>query len=108
MIVLLGVLLIVLLENVSMICLKKYGNNNESIYLTIGIVGYIIISLILMKIITHDKLADISILWSAISILSAIIAGRVFFDEKLDYQDIAIATVIIISITALHHNRKNY
>jgi len=105
MIVLIGVLLIVFLENISMICLKKYGTNNEIGYLTVGIVGYIIISLILMKIITHDRFADVSILWSAISILSAIIAGRIFFDEKFDYQDIAIALVIIISITALHHRR---
>lgn len=51
-------------------------------------------------------LSSVYILWSVNSIIAAIIAGRVFFDEKFDYEDIAVILVIIISLYVLQRHRQ--
>lgn len=68
--------------------------------------GYILISIILSKILMIGDLSSVYILWSVNSIIAAIIAGRVFFDEKFDYEDIAVILVIIISLYVLQRHRQ--
>lgn len=100
------ILLIVFVESSSLVCLKKYGKGDKTGYLIAGLVGYIIVALLLMKLSTMDDIGVVNALWSVISILAVVVAGNVFFDEKLDTQDFAAIAVAVIAIIALQSNRK--
>ena len=100
------ILLIVFAESASLVCLKKYGKGDSKWFLVAGLVGYMIVALLLLKLTMINDIGLINSLWSVISVLAVIIAGNVFFDEKLDGKDIAAIAVAIIAIIALQINHS--
>jgi len=101
------ILLIVFVESSSLVCLKKYGKGESKWFLLIGLIGYLIVALLLLKLTLINDIGLVNSLWSVISVLSVIVAGKVFFDEKLDGKDIAAISVATISIIALQINHSS-
>lgn len=101
------ILLVVFAESASLVCLKKYGKGDTAWFLAAGIVGYIIVALLLLLLISwYNDIGMLNTLWSVISVLSVIIAGNVFFDEKVDGKDFAAIGVAVLSIGALQYNHS--
>jgi multidrug transporter EmrE-like cation transporter len=77
------IILIVIAEGSAMFTLKKSTEERKEVYILLGILLYALVAMLLRQSFMMDKIGIINGLWSAVSVISAIVVGRVFYGEEL-------------------------
>jgi len=83
-----ALVVIVLIEVLSQLSIKKYVNNKKLSYLLVtGIVGYILYACLLTHVFTFKKLSITNALVSQLSVVLLAIVGYFFFQERLTFKE---------------------
>lgn len=104
-IILYYIIFISLFEAIAQLCLKKFHLHNGKllryIYLCITITMYIGIWTLLCYCYDYDrgKLGSVNLMWSCMSIISVMIFGYVFLQEKIEFHDFL---AIIFALLAIY------
>lgn len=88
-IVLLSISFIVIFEAIAQLCLRKSERDGMSFLFFVGIACYSIVCLLLFNCYKNKaRMGSVNLIWSCFSIISIIIIGYVFFEEKVYTHDI--------------------
>jgi len=100
------ILLIVLSESAAMATLKKSGlnegapiGNGAEFWFIIGALMYVLVAILLRQTFKYEKMGVINGLWSALSVIAAILVGKLVYGESLQKMEIVaigLATVAAI------------
>ena len=99
------IIFISLFEAVGQLCLKKFHLNNGKtmryIYLFITVAMYIGVWTLLCYCYDNEKvkLGSVNLIWSCMSIVSVMIFGYVFLQEKIEFHDVL---AIIFALLAIY------
>jgi multidrug transporter EmrE-like cation transporter len=86
-------LFIVTIELISQISLK-HGE-----YPIIGIIGYIVIAITLLKVYEYENMGHMILVWSSLSIIFGFILSHLLFGERINYYTLL---AIIFSFLAIY------
>lgn len=94
--VLLFALFIVTIEMISQISLK-HGE-----YPIIGIIGYIIIAITLLKVYEYENMGHLILVWSCLSIILGYILSHLLFEEHINYYTYLAIGFAFLAIYTAH------
>jgi small multidrug resistance pump len=90
------VLIIVIIECLAQICLKKYANEKSIYLLLLGAFIYAIIAYLLVLSFSLEKMAIINVLWGGISAIFLTLLAYYIYNERINiYQMLGIVVVLI-------------
>ncbi len=103
-VLLLIIILIVAAESSAMFSIKKSLQTSPSMYYAMGVLFYSLVCVLLRESFKYDKIGVINGLWSAFSVISAIMVGKVFYGEDLTRMEaLAIAMATVAAIILAQH-----
>lgn len=95
--ILIFILLIVFTETVAISCVKKFHNGDGKQFFIFAVLCYALVCYFLhCSFSINNNMGITNVLWSGLSVLAVILAGVLFFHEKIHVHDI-IATAMITS-----------
>ncbi len=101
------IILIVAAESSAMFSLKKSTQTSPSMYYAMGVLFYALVCVLLRESFKYDKIGVINGLWSAFSVISAILVGKVFYGEDLSRMEaLAIAMATVAAIILSQHTES--
>jgi drug/metabolite transporter (DMT)-like permease len=86
-IVIIFAMIIVFCEAIAQSSMKHYSKNKpdcNKIFIAIGIIGYMCVSLFLYTSYKYENIGHMNMIWSCMSIIIAYIAGYTFFNETFN------------------------
>lgn len=101
--------LLSILEIIVFASMKQYSNTKNKWFFVMSIIGYIMITILLIYSFNFNHMSIVNSLWNAISIISISILGYLAFNEKLNWKEVIAITIIIIGsiILLAVNNEKN-
>jgi len=102
-VVIILILVIVLSESTAMASLKKSGltdvGNGAEFWFIIGALMYVLVAILLRQTFKYEKMGVVNGLWSALSVIAAILVGKLIYGESLQRMElvaIGLATIAAI------------
>jgi len=97
--ILIIILMIVVCETVAMTMVKKYHNQDGTAYLVLAVLMYAGVCLLLSQSLDYkDSVGMVNVVWSGLSIFAVVLAGVVFFHEKVHIHDLFAGSLITAGI----------
>ena len=107
-VLLLIIILIVAAESSAMFSIKKSLKSSPSMYYGMGVLFYVLVSILLRESFKYDKIGVVNGFWSALSVISAIMVGKVFYGENLTRMEaLAIAMATAAAIILSQHTEAD-
>lgn len=92
------IVLISLFECIAQGCLKNFFKNSKLYFFAISVICYAAVCYLLVCSYSFKSMGMVNCIWSGVSIIFIVCIGYVFFNEKIDIQDIMGIGLIIIGI----------
>ena len=86
--------------------IKEYSRTKKYEFFIIAVLMYIFICLLMAYIFTLREMAVINSLWNAFSVILVLIAGYIFFKEKVTVNEIIGIILIIIATILISYRAK--
>ena len=77
-----------LIESISDIILKEYVTNKKTLYLLIGLIGYILIGFTFMQLLKFNNLGTANIVWHVMHFMILCVVGIFYYNEKYTLKEI--------------------
>lgn len=93
------ILLIVICETTAISCVKKYHNSDGSQFLILAVLCYALVCILLNYSLDYkDNVGMVNVIWSGISVFAVVLAGIIFFHEKIHMHDIIAGALVTTGI----------
>lgn len=102
-VVLILLTLITLIEQTSLYLFKKYELTGKTVYYIIGVIGYVIITALLVKSFEYAKIGIVNHSWNVASSICGFLIGYWFFSEKLTPMEIVGVFISVIGIIIMNY-----
>lgn len=79
---------ILISETIALSFLKEYAVNANILFYGLGLLFYIVVTMLLVKSFKYEGMGVVNVLWSAFSIMFVVGAGIIFFKEKIHLVEI--------------------
>lgn len=93
------IFLIVIIETISISCVKGYHDGAGQTFMLLAIFGYSIVCYLLNKSLSYkDSMGMVNLLWSGMSVLAVSVVGVLLFKEKVSSYDMIAGSLIASGI----------
>ncbi len=95
------VMLILICETAALSFLKAFSESGNLWFLTGGFIGYTLVSTFLIRSYHYEGMGIVNVLWSAFSVLFVVLAGMIFFGEKVTIKEWSGTMMVIAGVVIL-------
>lgn len=97
--------LVSVFEALSQACIKA-SRVYQPLWFLVGLIGYTIISGLLYKAYSYAGIGRVNLLWSSLSIVLALLAGKIFFKEHWSFQTVLAVIFALIAAFLANHDKE--
>lgn len=95
------VLFILISETLAFSLLKKFSLNENWLYFGLGVFFYTLVAFFLVKSFRYGDMGIVNALWSAFSVLAAIMVGALYFKESISSVEMGGMFMIMLGVIVL-------